>query len=162
MHRSVGAALPKFGKTFINQLRHLTLFPNFCRVKRLLQYLTLNTFVSIQRVKCFIAVCTNPIGFFQQHILPKRQSNFIRHLYVVVQLVWIAAFLVSTKFEHFRCQPPGKISYCCFGAPVLCTGALFCTLFLIRKRLRPYRCRSPPSDFDFCHQLKHRNWRKLL
>ena len=47
------------------------------------------------------------------------------HLYVVVQLVWIAAFLVSTKFEHFRCQPPGKISYCCFGAPVLCTGALF-------------------------------------
>ena len=60
------------------------------------------------------------------------------HLYVVVQLVWIAAFLVSTKFEHFRCQPPGKISYCCFGAPVLCTGALFCTLFLIRKRLRPY------------------------
>ena len=33
------------------------------------------------------------------------------HLYVVVQLVWIAAFLVSTKFEHFRCQPPGKISY---------------------------------------------------
>nr|DAJ71434.1 MAG TPA: Macoilin family [Caudoviricetes sp.] len=84
------------------------------------------------------------------------------HLYVVVQLVWIAAFLVSTKFEHFRCQPPGKISYCCFGAPVLCTGALFCTLFLIRKRLRPYRCRSPPSDFDFCHQLKHRNWRKLL
>lgn len=23
------------------------------------------------------------------------------HLYVVVQLVWIAAFLVSTKFEHF-------------------------------------------------------------
>ena len=84
------------------------------------------------------------------------------HLYVVVQLVWIAAFLVSTKFEHFRCQPPGKISYCCFGAPVLCTGALFCTLFLIRNRLRPYRCRSPPSDFDFCHQLKHRNWRKLL
>ncbi len=84
------------------------------------------------------------------------------HLYVVVQFVWIAAFLVSTKFEHFRCQPPGKISYCCFGAPVLCTGALFCTLFLIRKRLRPYRCRSPPSDFDFCHQLKHRNWRKLL
>lgn len=60
------------------------------------------------------------------------------HLYVVVQLVWIVAFLVSTKFEHFRCQPPGKISYCCFGAPVLCTGALFCTLFLIRKRLRPY------------------------
>lgn len=58
------------------------------------------------------------------------------HLYVVVQLVWIAAFLVSTKFEHFRCQPPGKILYCCFGAPVLCTGALFCTLFLIRKRLR--------------------------
>ena len=84
------------------------------------------------------------------------------HLYVVVQLVWIVAFLVSTKFEHFRCQPPGKISYCCFGAPVLCTGALFCTLFLIRKRLRPYRCRSPPSGFDFCHQLKHRNWRKLL
>ena len=50
-----------------------------------------------------------------------------RHLYVVVQFVWIAAFLVSTKFEHFRCQPPEKISYCCFGAPVLCTGALFCT-----------------------------------
>ena len=71
------------------------------------------------------------------------------HLYVVVQFVWIAAFLVSTKFEHFRCQPPGEISYCCFGAPVLCTGALFCTLFLIRKRLRPYRCRSPPSDFGF-------------
>ena len=66
------------------------------------------------------------------------------HLYVVVQFVWIAAFLVSTKLEHFRCQPPGEISYCCFGAPVLCTGALFCTLFLIRKRLRLYRCRSPP------------------
>ena len=71
------------------------------------------------------------------------------HLYVVIQFVWIAAFLVSTKFEHFRCQPPGKILYCCFGAPVLCTGALFCTLFLIRKKLRPYRCRGPPSDFDF-------------
>lgn len=62
----------KFGKTFINQLRHLTLFPNFCRIKRFLQYLTLNTFVSIQRVKCFIAVCTNPVGFFQQHIFPKQ------------------------------------------------------------------------------------------
>ena len=37
------------------------------------------------------------------------------HLYVVVQLVWIAAFLVSTKLERFRCQPPGEISYCCFG-----------------------------------------------
>lgn len=74
------------------------------------------------------------------------------HLYVVVQLVWIAAFLVSTKFEHFRYQPPGKISYCCFGAPVLCTGALFCTLFLIRKRLRPYRCRSPPSDYPYYTQ----------
>lgn len=62
------------------------------------------------------------------------------HLYVVVQLVWIAAFLVSTKFEHFRCQPPGKILYCCFGAPVLCTGALFCLIgkSLFLKRLKKY------------------------
>lgn len=107
--------------------------------------------------------------YFEKAVLPvdaalesaiTGEDTSMRH--VVVQLVWIAAFLVSTKFEHFRCQPPGKISYCCFGAPVLCTGALFCTLFLIGKRLKPYRCRSPPSDFDFCHQLKHRNWRKLL
>lgn len=55
------------------------------------------------------------------------------HLYVVVQFVWIAAFLVSTKLEHFRCQPPGEISYCCFGAPVLCTGALFLYPFFNQK-----------------------------
>ncbi len=44
----------------------------------------------------------------------------------------------------FAVNLPEKISYCCFGAPVLCTGALFCTLFLIRKRLRPYRCAAHP------------------
>lgn len=45
------------------------------------------------------------------------------HLYVVVQLVWIAAFLVSTKFEHFRYQPPGKFH----------TAAL-ARLFFVRAR----------------------------
>ena len=97
----------KFGKTFINQLRHLALFPNFCRVKRLLQYLTLNTFVSIQRVKCFIAVCTNPIGFFQQHIFPKQQSNFIRHLndhvLCIIRVIIPKIDFLHSNFLQFRC-----------------------------------------------------------
>lgn len=50
------------------------------------------------------------------------------HLYVVVQLVWIAAFLVSTKFEHFRCQPPEKFH----------TVAL-ARLFFVRARFLLYR-----------------------
>lgn len=70
------------------------------------------------------------------------------HLYVVVQLVWIAAFLVSTKFEHFRYQPPGKFHTAAL-ARLFFVRARFLYPFLIRKRLRPYRCRSPPSDFDF-------------
>lgn len=74
--------------------------------------------------------------------------------HVVVQFVWIAAFLVSTKFEHFRYDPPVKKSYCFFRALVISTSALFCTLFSKRMDSGPYRCRSPPSDFDFAYQLK--------
>lgn len=84
------------------------------------------------------------------------------HLYVVVQFVWIAAFLITTKFEHFRYDPPGKNSYSYFGALVICTGALFCTLFSILRGGKLCRCRSPPSDFDFASQLRNRNWRRLL
>ena len=45
------------------------------------------------------------------------------HLYVVVQLVWIAAFLVSTKFEHFAVNLPEKFH----------TAAL-ARLFFVRAR----------------------------
>ena len=75
-------------------------------------------------------------------------------LYAAIQFVWIAAFWFPTHFERFRYVPPGKLSYCYFSASVIWMGALFCTFFQKNQDGGCYRCRSPPSDFDFAYQLK--------
>ena len=75
-------------------------------------------------------------------------------LYAAIQFVWIAAFWFPTHFERFRYVPLGKFSYCCFSASVIWMGALFCTFFQKDQDGGCYRCRSPPSDFDFAYQLK--------
>lgn len=75
-------------------------------------------------------------------------------LYAAIQFVWIAAFWFPTHFERFRYVPPGKLSYCYFSASVIWMGALFCTFFQKNQDGGCYRCRSPPSDFDFASQLK--------
>lgn len=75
-------------------------------------------------------------------------------LYAAIQFVWIAAFWFPTHFERFRYVPPGKFSYCYFSASVIWMGALFCTFFQKNQDGGCYRCRSPPSDFDFASQLK--------
>lgn len=88
------------------------------------------------------------------NIKQKIYSSIFYSLYVVVQFVWIAAFLVSTELDYFRHDPPVKKSYCFFRALVISTSALFCTFLSKRMDSGPYRCRSPPSDFDFAYQLK--------
>lgn len=81
------------------------------------------------------------------------------HLYVVVQFVWIAAFWVSTKFEHFRYDSPAQKSYCLFCALVISTSAFFCAFFqkewiaeLIAAAPRPLISILPINS-------KNRNWR---
>ena len=76
------------------------------------------------------------------NIKQKIYSSIFYSLYVVVQFVWIAAFLVSTELDYFRHDPPVKKSYCFFRALVISTSALFCTF--LSKRM----------DFDFAYQLK--------
>lgn len=70
------------------------------------------------------------------------------HLYVVVQLVWIAAFWFRQSLSIFAVSLPEKFHTAAL-ARLFFVRARFLYPFLIRKRLRPYRCRSPPSDFDF-------------
>lgn len=63
------------------------------------------------------------------NIKQKIYCSIFYSLYVVVQFVWIAAFLVSTEFEYFRHDPPVKKTYCFFARLLLVQARFFAPFF---------------------------------
>ncbi|MGN0980314.1 MAG: hypothetical protein ACI4PT_08290 [Candidatus Avoscillospira sp.] len=78
-----------------------------------------------------------------------------KHAYscAVIQVIWIAAFFFSTKYEYFLHIPPGINGTLTPCAPVIQRVRFFAPILRDNDSGQPH-CRSPPSDFDFASPLK--------
>lgn len=91
------------------------------------------------------------LGGKENRLLPPsaRKRLFVKiceFVYAAIRKLRAAAFFCSTEFDGFQHK---QLFYC---APIQ-WGRIFSADYE-RKTSGLYRCRSPPSDFDFAYPLK--------
>ena len=87
-----------------------------------------------------------------------RANCIYKILCAVVQEKRITALFLSTIFtiiQHHIINNTGELIFCAPDFFRVRINFLKC-----KGNQVVFRCRSPPSDFDFASQLKNRNWRK--
>ena len=72
----------------------------------------------------------------------RRNNCIFKALCAAIREFGIAALFISTESDRVRLYPP---SFTDISHPYLYVG---------RRKISVFRCRSPPSDFDFASQLK--------